>query len=99
MRKIFTAMIGLGTMVFAGNALAQDDEEPETYTYATYFHCDVSKEGAADKVMERNAPVLDKLVDDGAIIVCGWMSHHTGSQKRRILGRLPAARRLSLAGG
>ena len=84
MRKIFTAMIGLGTLWFAGNVLAQDDEQAEVYTYATYFYCDVSKEDAADEVMERDAPVMDKLVDDGAINAWGWMSHHTGGQWRRI---------------
>jgi len=84
MRKIFTAMIGLGTVWFAGNVLAQDDEQPDVYTYATYFYCNVGKQDAADKVMERNAPVMDKLVDDGAIGAWGWMSHHTGGQWRRI---------------
>src|SRR5210317_830362 len=84
MSKIFTAMIGLATVLFAGNALAQDDEQPKPYTYATYLYCDVSKEGAADKAMERFAPVMDKMVDDGAIKAWGWMSHHTGGQWRRI---------------
>lgn len=84
MKKTFTAMIGLGAVLLAGHAFAQDDEQATGYTYATYFYCDVSKEGAADKVMERDAPVLDKLVDDGAINAWGWMSHHTGGQWRRI---------------
>lgn len=84
MSKIFTAIMGLSALLFAGNALAQDDEEPKAYTYASYHYCDISKEGAADKAMERYAPVLDKLVDDGAINAWGWMSHHTGGQWRRI---------------
>ena len=84
MSKIFTAIMGLSALLFAGNALAQDDEEPKAYTYASYHYCDISKEGAADKAMERYAPVLDKLVDDGAINSWGWMSHHTGGQWRRI---------------
>ena len=78
------AIIGLGTVLFAGNVLAQEDDAPEVYTYATYFYCDVGKQDAADTVMERNAPVIDKLVDDGVINAWGWMSHHTGGQWRRI---------------
>ena len=84
MRKFLTAMIGLASVLFMGNALAQDDEQPKPYTYATYLYCDVGKEEAADKAMERFAPVMDKLVDDGAIDAWGWMSHHTGGQWRRI---------------
>lgn len=84
MKTFVTALIGLGVMLCSGISLAQDDEKPETYTYATYFHCDVSLEEAADNLMERDAAVLDKLVDDGAIKAWGWMSHHTGGQWRRI---------------
>jgi len=84
MKRIVLAVIGLGVMLSAGIALAQEEDKPETYTYATYHYCDVSMEEAADKLMERNAPIMDKLVDDGAIKAWGWMSHHTGGQWRRI---------------
>ena len=68
-----------------GNALAQDDEAPERYTYATYMYCDTSKEAAADAhVKEHEAAVMDKLVDDGEILAWGWLRHHTGGKWRRI---------------
>jgi len=85
MKKIVTAVLGLGVLLFAGLTVAQEEEKkPETYTYATYHYCDIGMEEAADKVMARNAEVLDKLVDDGVIKAWGWMSHHTGGQWRRI---------------
>ena len=66
-------------------ALAQDVEEPERYTYATYFKCDTSNEGAVDEyVAKYETPVLDKLVDDGVINSWGWLRHHTGGEWRRI---------------
>jgi len=84
MKSIVTAMFGLGAVFCAANALAQDEEQPEVYTYATYHYCTANMEDPADKIMERDAPVMDKLVDDGAILAWGWMSHHTGGQWRRI---------------
>lgn len=84
MKRIVTTVIGLGALLSAGIAVAQEEEAPEMYTYATYHYCDIGMEEAADKAMERAAPVLDQLVDDGAIKGWGWMSHHTGGQWRRI---------------
>ena len=83
MKKIAMAFTGLAVMLCTGIAHAQDEDTPETYTYATYFYCNVADEGAADKLMERDAEVMDKLVDDKAIKAWGWMSHHTGGQWRR----------------
>jgi hypothetical protein len=60
------------------------EEESSRFTYATYFHCDTSKEEAADAQMERDAPIIDGLVEDGTILAWGWLSHHTGGSWRRI---------------
>lgn len=66
------------------SALAQD-EEPEVYTYATYLNCYIDGEDRADEIVAaRDAPALDKLVDDGAITGWGWLVHHTGGKWRRI---------------
>lgn len=68
-----------------GNVSAQDDEAAERFTYATYLYCDTSKEAAADSyVKEKEAAVLDKLVDDDALLAWGWLRHHTGGKWRRI---------------
>ena len=74
---------GLATCLLAFGAMAQDDEASR-FTYATYFHCKVGAEEAADAMMERDAPILDGLVDDGAILGWGWLAHHTGGDWRRI---------------
>ena len=83
MRKIISLLPGLclvGTF-----AVAQDVEAPERYTYATYLKCDTSNEDVADEyVAKYEAPVLDKMVDDGVITAWGWMRHHTGGEWRRI---------------
>lgn len=84
MKTMISTIIGLGMTFCAGLVMAQDDEMPDVFTYATYFYCDVGNEETADTIMERNAPLWDKLVDDGAILGWGWMSHHTGGQWRRI---------------
>ena len=76
----------LPTLLLAtGTAIAQDDEAPERYTYATYLKCDTSNESLADDyVEETEKPVMDKLVEDGALLGWGWLRHHTGGEWRRI---------------
>jgi hypothetical protein len=83
MRTTKTIGVLLGLIFAAGSAVAQDDA-PTRYTYATYFHCNVGLEEAADAVMERDAPIIDGLVEDGTILSWGWLSHHTGGDWRRI---------------
>jgi hypothetical protein len=82
-----STIIGLlpGLCLAGSFAVAQDVEAPERYTYATYLKCDTSNEGVADEfVAKYEAPVLDKLVEDGVINAWGWMRHHTGGEWRRI---------------
>lgn len=64
-------------------ALAQDDDET-MFTYATYMYCNTADEAAADADAARAVPILDQLVEDGAISNYGWLVHHTGGQWRRI---------------
>ena len=72
-------------LLATGTAFAQDDEAPERYTYATYLKCDTSNESLADDyVKETEGPVMDKLVEDGALLAWGWLRHHTGGEWRRI---------------
>ena len=84
---IKTKLLGLlpGLVLASTLAVAQDDDAPERYTYATYLNCDTSTEELADAyVAKYEVPVLDKLVDDGAMNAWGWMRHHTGGEWRRI---------------
>jgi hypothetical protein len=72
-------------LLATATAIAQDDEAPERYTYATYLKCDTSNESLADDyVKETEKPVMDKLVEDGALLAWGWLRHHTGGEWRRI---------------
>ena len=73
-------------LLATGMAVAQDEEKaPERYTYATYLKCDTSNEALADDyVKETEAPIMDKLVDDGEYLAWGWLRHHTGGEWRRI---------------
>lgn len=70
-------------LMLAAEVATAQDEEATTFTYVTYFHCDADKEEAADAMMERDARIIDKLVDDGVISAWGWIGHHTGGQWRR----------------
>ena len=83
MRIRRTIGVLLGLSLAAGGALAQE-EDASRFTYATYFHCKAGMEEAADALMERDAPIIDGLVDDGTILAWGWLSHHTGGDWRRI---------------
>jgi hypothetical protein len=83
MRKAQCIGVGLAMSMLSIAALAQD-EEPSLFTYATYFHCKAGLEEAADAMMERDAPIIDGLVEDGTIAGWGWLSHHTGGSWRRI---------------
>lgn len=84
MKKI--SILGMAALSFlwAGTTLAQEDEEPSIFTYATYLYCDTSKEDAADADVAKGVDVMDKLVADGTLAGWGWMAHHTGGQWRRI---------------
>jgi hypothetical protein len=84
MKKI--SILGMATLSFlwAGMAFSEDEEESTMYTYATYLYCDTSKEDQADADAERSVPVMNKLVEDGAIAGWGWLAHMTGGQWRRI---------------
>jgi len=72
-------------LLATGIAFAQDDKAPERYTYATYLKCDTSTESLADDYVKKTeAPLMDKLVEDGTYLSWGWMKHHTGGEWRRI---------------
>ena len=66
-------------------AVAQDDDGPIAYSYATYYVCDVATQGNMDNVVETNEKrVFDKWVEDGKLIAWGYLSHFTGGRWRRV---------------
>lgn len=84
MKKVQLIGVGIGISLLSLTAMAQEEEEKTNYSYATYFHCQTGLEEAADALMERDAPIIDGLVDDGTILAWGWLAHHTGGTWRRI---------------
>ncbi|MGI9263708.1 MAG: hypothetical protein ACR2QU_02190 [Gammaproteobacteria bacterium] len=86
--KVLFSLAALVPVVFLSTgAVAQDEKEaPESYVYATYFVCDVTKQDRADEIVKsQDAPVYDAAVKDGTITGWGWLAHHTGGKWRRIL--------------
>ena len=77
----------LALALCAPQALTAQEEEkaPESYIYATYFYCDVSRQEEADELVKaNNKSIYDAAVADGTIAGWGWMAHHTGGKWRRI---------------
>ena len=85
MRK-FIGISALALAVAAPFSLpAQEEDQEETYIYATYFYCSTATQDKADELIEKNTkPIYDAAVDDGTIKAWGWLSHHTGGKWRRI---------------
>jgi len=74
-----------GLVALSTSAVAQEEEGPSLYTYATYFYCDVTGQERADEIVKStNAPVYDQMVKDGKMSAWGWLAHHTGGKWRRI---------------
>jgi hypothetical protein len=64
--------------------LAQAQEKP-SYTFATYYRCDVAKEARADAIFKETiAPLLDKQVKEGRLTDFGWNRHWLGGAWRRL---------------
>jgi len=82
--KIIGAVL-LGLTCLPLVATAQQEEEEQSYIYATYMYCDVTRQEEADKIVETvDKPVMDGLVANGTITGWGWLAHHTGGKWRRI---------------
>ena len=77
---LFTTVAALSTTV-----MAQEEETPKPFTYATYFYCDVTGQERADEIVKTyNAPVNDQMVKEGVMTGWGWLAHHTGGKWRRV---------------
>ena len=85
MKKIKALLTGIALVGVSAVCLAQDDEVPEMYTYASYFECDGGPLAAADDAIADTSEWMDSLVDDGVIARWGWLAHHTGGNWSRIM--------------
>jgi hypothetical protein len=85
MQKLIIAIIIVFLSTLCANLAAQEEAEPQTFTYATYFYCDVTGQDRVDEIVKTiNAPVYDQMVKEGIISAWGWLAHHTGGKWRRI---------------
>ena len=74
------ALLGLVPLT----AVAQDDEAPRGFSYATYYVCDMATQGNMDNIVANNeARVFDKWVEEGRLMSWGYLSHFTGGRWRR----------------
>lgn len=78
--KITGLTIALTTLSFA--CMAQEEDGPLAYTYASYFYCsgDLS---VVDDMITEDADRMNGLVEDGTIMGWGWLEHHTGGRWSR----------------
>ena len=87
MRKLLIGAIVLQAgayLAVAGAAQAQDKPK-ESFTYATYYVCDVTKQERADEIFkELDKPFYDAAVADGSITAYGYNAHQTGGRWRRV---------------
>ena len=85
MQFIKNTIVLLGCAAIATTAVAQEEEKPSVFTYATYFYCDVNGQDRVDEIVKtQNAPVYDQMVKEGKMLGWGWLAHHTGGKWRRI---------------
>jgi hypothetical protein len=79
----YIAIVSIG--LFSVTCMAQEDEAPAAFVYATYYYCDVATQGDMDDIVaEHEAPVFDKWVEDGKLIGWGYWEHYTGGRWRRL---------------
>lgn len=107
MRTALKVALATTLGMFCALGFAQEEEETDTFIYATYFYCDVTKQDDVDKIAEEQIAVTYNAgVEDGTIGGWGWLAHQTGGKWRRILyhtsdsigGLLDAQKKLGAAG-
>lgn len=84
MNRTIIGLLGTALVLASGAALAQDDETPELYTYATYFQCPGGPLARVDELMAEDVERMDGFVEDGTISAWGWLAHHTGGRWQRV---------------
>jgi hypothetical protein len=78
----FVLPLLLYSLGVGGTAIAQ---EQDSYTYATYFYCDVTQQERADEIVDQlDRPIYEAAVASGGITGLGWLIHHTGGKWRRL---------------
>ena len=84
MRIIKALLAGAALLAVSLASVAQEEEAPELYLYATYYECGGGPLSVVDGLIADDAERLDGLVDDGTIERWGWLAHHTGGNWQRV---------------
>jgi hypothetical protein len=81
-----SAALAASLVFFAvGSAGTASAQEQQSYTYATYFYCDVAQQERADEIVgQLDKPIFDAAVAGGSATAWGWLKHHTGGKWRRV---------------
>ena len=60
-------------------------QSKDSYTYSTYFYCDVTQQDRADEIVgQLDKPAFEAVVAGGGATNWGWLKHHTGGKWRRV---------------
>ncbi|MCM2310530.1 MAG: hypothetical protein NDI84_03925 [Steroidobacteraceae bacterium] len=79
------AAIAAASLLLMGASGIAGAQEQQTFTYATYFVCDVGLQDRADEIVEQvDKPAFEAAIASGSIAGWGWLKHHTGGQWRRV---------------
>ena len=86
MKKLIFAATLLAPMLWGGTAIAQEENAPVMYAYATYFICSPDGESRADEIIKSSfKPHYDAAVEHGDIASWSWLQHFVGGHWRRVL--------------
>ena len=89
MKRVLCAIGACALLGMPVATMAQEEEAPKPYVYATYFECAPGSEWLVHGIVEMlYKPVFDAAVEDGTISGWGWLGHHTGGKWRRLLYRV-----------
>ena len=87
MRKSLIGAIVLqaGVCLTVVGAAQAQDKPAESFTYATYYVCDVVQQERSDEIFkELEQPFYDAAVADGSLTAYGLYAHQTGGRWRRV---------------
>jgi hypothetical protein len=82
MIKMLAVAVGLSAITLS--CVAQEEDAAPFYIYSTYFYCGGGPLSRVDELTAETAPIMDGLVEDGAINGWGWYAHHTGGGWQRL---------------
>jgi hypothetical protein len=84
MKIVKTLATAVGLSALTLSCMAQEDDEATNYIYSSYYYCGGGPLSRVDEITAEGAPIMDQLVENGAITGWGWYGHHTGGGWQRL---------------